>query len=127
MWWVCCWWCLWCGWIGGGGEYGGGNGYKGCFCFVCGGALVMLEDVVVFSVMLVLSVVVFGVALLSWWRFRGVRLVLVVLLCGVLLVQSVVLSVGVFVPVVGVFSGGVWVWLFEVVVLGCLYVVAVKP
>ena len=86
----------------------------------------LFEGVVVFSVMLVLSVVVFGISLLSWWRFGGVRLLLVCVMCGVLLVQSVVLSVGLFVSVVGVFSGSVWVWCFEVVVLGVLYVVAVK-
>jgi hypothetical protein len=86
----------------------------------------MFEGAVVFSVMVVLSGVVFGISVLSWWRFRGVRLLLVCVMCGVLLVQSVVLSVGLFVPVVGVFTGSVWVWVFEVVVLVVLYVVAVK-
>lgn len=81
----------------------------------------------VFSVMTVLSVVLFAVSVLSFVRYRSVRMLLISFMLGLFVVQSVLLSLGLFFPVVAGFTGSVWIWVFEVGILGVLYVTAVKP
>ena len=81
----------------------------------------------VFSVMMVLSLVLLVVSVLSFVKYRSSRLLLVCVVLGLFFVQSVLLSLGLFVPGVGVLTGSVYIWVFDVVILCLLYVTAVKP
>jgi hypothetical protein len=85
------------------------------------------EGAVVFSVMTVLSLVLLVVSLLSFVKYRSSRMLLICVMLGLFFVQSLLLSLGLFVPAVGVFTGSVYIWVFEVVILCVLYVTAVKP
>ena len=87
----------------------------------------MLEGAVIFSVMTIVSVVVLGISVLSFWKFRSSRMLLVCVMVGLFVVQSVLLSLGLFVSVVAGFTSSVYVWVFDVVILCLLYLVAVKP
>jgi hypothetical protein len=85
------------------------------------------EEAVVFSVMTVLSVVLLAVSVMSFVKYRSSRMLLISVMLGLFFVQSVLLSLGLFVPGIGVFTGSVYIWVFEVVILCVLYVAAVKP
>ena len=87
----------------------------------------MLEGAVVFSVMTILSCVVLGISLLSYWKYRSSRMLLISVMLGLFFVQSVLLSLGLFFPLVAGFTSSVYVWVFDVAILGVLYLVAVKP
>jgi len=87
----------------------------------------MFEGAVVFSVMTVLSLALLVISLLSFFRYRSMRMLLISFMLCLFFVRSVVLSLGLFFPSVAAFSGSVYVWVFDVVILGVLYVAALKP
>lgn len=87
----------------------------------------MLEGAVIFSVMMILSCVILGISLLSYWKYRSSRMLLISVMLGLFFVQSLLLSLGLFLPLIAGFTSSVYVWVFEVVILGVLYLVAVKP
>lgn len=76
--------------------------------------------------MTVLASVLFAVSLLSFWKYRTGRLLLVSGMLAVFVVRSVLLSIGLFIPEVAAATSSVYIWGFDIAILGALYATVLK-
>ncbi len=85
-----------------------------------------MEDIIIFSCLTIFSLVLFCVSILSYWRYKKIKLLFISMVFLVFLIRSVVLSLSLFYDIFASFSSSNYIWILDLIILVILYLTSMK-
>ena len=86
----------------------------------------MIEGVILYACITIFSLILLVVSLLSYRKYRSIKLLLISMMLLVFFARGVLLSLGLFVPSIAAFTSSIYIWVFDLVILTVLYVTSLK-
>jgi hypothetical protein len=85
-----------------------------------------LDSVIIFACISIFSLVLFVVSILSYSKYRNIKLLLISMVFLVFLSRSLLLSLSLFFTQVSSFIASPYIWLFDLLILLGLYITSLK-
>jgi hypothetical protein len=85
-----------------------------------------LDSIVIFACISIFSLVLFLVSILSYYKYRKIKLLLISMVFLMFLSRSLLLSFSLFSAQVSAFIASPYIWLFDLLILLVLYITSLK-
>ena len=86
----------------------------------------MIEGIILYACITIFSLVLSVVSLLSYRKYQTIKLLLISMMLLVFFVRGALLSLGLFVPLIAVFTSSIYIWVFDLIILAVLYITSLK-
>ena len=85
-----------------------------------------VQEIVFYAIITILSLVLVIISFLSYWKYQKPKLLLIGGVFLLFLVRGILLSIGLFIPIVQEFTSSEFIWVFDIAMLLVLYLTSLR-
>lgn len=85
-----------------------------------------IQDIVFYAIITVFSLVLVIISFLSYWKYQKPKLLLIGVVFLLFLTRGILLSIGLFIPLIQEFTSSIYIWVFDIAMLTVLYITSLR-
>jgi hypothetical protein len=85
-----------------------------------------IVSIFIIACITIFSLALLVISLLSYWKYKNIKLLFISMVFLVFFTRSVLLTLGLFYEQVAAVTSSVYIWMFDLLILVVLYIISLK-